>query len=254
MALLTLEKAGSGPTVPLTPKEARTSPTAPVTPEEDKSRPMTPVTPEEARSIPTALLTSEDAGSVSTALMTLEEARANSTAPLTPEEARSSPMAPLTLGEVRMLVELFYLPYHHGPLAQHLLEHFRWLRANSLSVGVPAMATDACGVRLVQELLWDGACHGCADSPVHPQGTQWRGRAQSFQLLCSQTCRLHSHFVSSTGQALLYDLHPYLWDIRNMLLAASAFILWLGTWLMPALSQPLWPHSAYLLPGQIQPC
>ncbi|KFQ80108.1 Bifunctional protein NCOAT, partial [Phoenicopterus ruber ruber] len=111
---------------------------------------------------------------------------------------------PLTLEEVRMLVELFYLPYHHGPQAQHLLEHFRWLRANSLSVGVPATAPDACG------------------------GTQWRGRAQSFQLLCAQTCHLHSRFVSSAGRALLYDLHPYLWDIRNMLLAASAFVLWLG--------------------------
>ncbi|NXT59285.1 OGA GlcNAcase, partial [Pluvianellus socialis] len=111
---------------------------------------------------------------------------------------------PLTLEEVRMLVELFYLPYHHGPRAQHLLEHFRWLRANSLSVGVPATASDACG------------------------GTQWRGQAQSFQLLCAQTCRLHSRFVSSAGRALLYDLHPYLWDIRNMLLAASAFVLWLG--------------------------
>ncbi|KFP51159.1 Bifunctional protein NCOAT, partial [Cathartes aura] len=111
---------------------------------------------------------------------------------------------PLTLGEVRMLVELFYLPYHHGPLAQHLLEHFRWLWANGLSVGVPATAPDAC------------------------RGMQWRSRAQSFQLLCAQTCRLHSRFVSSAGRALLYDLHPYLWDIRNMLLAASAFVLWLG--------------------------
>ncbi|NXV74847.1 OGA GlcNAcase, partial [Atlantisia rogersi] len=111
---------------------------------------------------------------------------------------------PLTLGEVRMLVELFYLPYHHGPQAQHLLEHFRWLRANSLSVGVPATATDAS------------------------RDVEWRGRAQSFQLLCAETCRLHSRFVSSAGRALLYDLHPYLWDIRNMLLAASAFILWLG--------------------------
>ncbi|NXC53629.1 OGA GlcNAcase, partial [Aleadryas rufinucha] len=110
----------------------------------------------------------------------------------------------LSLEEVRMLVELFYLPYHHGALAQELLEHFRWLRANSLSVGVPATAPDACG------------------------GTRWRGRAQSFQLLCARTCRLHSRFVSTAGRALLYDLHPYLWDIRNMLLAASAFILWLG--------------------------
>ncbi|NXG04644.1 OGA GlcNAcase, partial [Sakesphorus luctuosus] len=111
---------------------------------------------------------------------------------------------PLTLEEVRMLVELFYLPYHHGTLAQELLEHFRWLRANSLSVGVPGTAPDACG------------------------GTRWRGRAQSFQLLCAQTCRLHSRFVSTASRALLYDLHPYLWDIRNLLLAASAFVLWLG--------------------------
>ncbi|XP_075355441.1 protein O-GlcNAcase-like [Mycteria americana] len=216
MALLTLEEAGSGPTVPLTPKEARSSSTAPVTPEEARSSPMAlltpeeartsptaPVTPEEARSSPMALLTPEEAGSVPTAPLTLKEARSSPTAPLTPEEARASPMALLTLGEVRMLVELFYLPYHHGPLAQHLLEHFRWLQANSLSVGVPATAPDAC------------------------RGTQWRGRAQSFQLLCAQISRLHSHFVSSAGRALLYDLHPYLWDIRNILLAASAFVLWL---------------------------
>ncbi|NXQ88530.1 OGA GlcNAcase, partial [Nyctibius grandis] len=111
---------------------------------------------------------------------------------------------PLTPAEVRMLVELFYLPYNHGPQAQRLLEHFRWLLANSLSVGVPATAPDAC------------------------RGTQWRGRARSFQLLCTQTCRLHSRFVSGAGRALLYDLHPYLWDIRNVLLAASAFVLWLG--------------------------
>ncbi|NXG13618.1 OGA GlcNAcase, partial [Grallaria varia] len=111
---------------------------------------------------------------------------------------------PLTLEEVRMLVQLFYLPYHHGALAQELLEHFQWLRANSLSVGVPATAPDAC------------------------RGAWWRGRARSFHLLCAQTCRLHSRFVSAASRALLYDLHPYLWDIRNVLLAASAFVLWLG--------------------------
>ncbi|XP_016153657.1 PREDICTED: protein O-GlcNAcase-like [Ficedula albicollis] len=124
-------------------------------------------------------------------------------APLTPEEAVSSPTAPLTLEEVRTLVELFYLPYQHGALAQELLEHFRWLRANSLSVGVPPTAPDGCG------------------------GGRWRGRAQSFQLLCARACRLHSRLVSTAGRALLYDLHPYLWDIRNMLLAACAFVLWL---------------------------
>ncbi|XP_068045185.1 protein O-GlcNAcase-like isoform X3 [Anomalospiza imberbis] len=210
MAPVTPEEAGSDP---MTPKEARTSPTSQVTPEETESGPMTPkkartsptsqVTPEKARTSLTAPMTPEEAESGPMALMTPKEARSNPTAPLTPEEAVSSPTAPLTLEEVRMLVELFYLPYHHGALAQELLEHFRWLRANSLSVGVPATAPDACG------------------------GTRWRGRAQSFQLLCARTCRLHSRFVSTASRALLYDLHPYLWDIRNMLLAASAFVLWL---------------------------
>ncbi|KAJ7425427.1 protein O-GlcNAcase-like isoform X1 [Willisornis vidua] len=182
---------------------ASSGPMAPVTPEETGSGPMVLPTPKEAGTSPTAQVTPEEAGSVPTALMTPEESESNPAAPLTLEEASCSPMAPLTLEEVRMLVELFYLPYHHGALAQEILEHFRWLRANSLSVGVPGTAPDACG------------------------DTRWRGRAQSFQLLCAQTCRLHSRFVSTASRALLYDLHPYLWDIRNLLLAASAFVLWL---------------------------
>ncbi|NXX80067.1 OGA GlcNAcase, partial [Urocolius indicus] len=117
---------------------------------------------------------------------------------------------PLTLGEVRTLVELFYLPYQHGPLAQHLLEHFRWLRANRSSVGVPAPAGDGCGAG------------------------RWRGQARCFGLLCARVCCLHSRFVRGAGRALLYDLHPYLWDIRNLLLAAGAFVLWLGCQSVPA--------------------
>ncbi|XP_048799421.1 protein O-GlcNAcase-like isoform X1 [Lagopus muta] len=123
--------------------------------------------------------------------------------PLISEEAGSDSGAPLTVEEVWMLVELFYLPYHHGPQAQHLLEDLRWLRANGPSMGVPSRSPDSCVV------------------------AQWRSRARSFGQLCAQVCCLHSRFVRSAGQALLYDLHPYLWDIRNLLLAASAFVLWL---------------------------
>ncbi|KAM9236322.1 LOW QUALITY PROTEIN: protein O-GlcNAcase-like [Leptosomus discolor] len=197
--------ASPGPTALLTGgADTSPGPPAPLTGGAGASPgPMTPVTPQGAGSSPMALMTLEESGSGPMVPLTPKESRTSPTAPVTLEESRSSPTAPLTLGEVRMLVELFYLPYHHGSLAQQLLEHFRWIRANSLSVGVPATAPDACG------------------------GTQWRGRAQSFQLLCAQTCRLHSHFVSSAGRALLYDLHPYLWDIRNVLLAASAFVLWL---------------------------
>uniref|UniRef100_A0A8V5FQK9 protein O-GlcNAcase n=1 Tax=Melopsittacus undulatus TaxID=13146 RepID=A0A8V5FQK9_MELUD len=156
MSLLIMEEARTSPTVEVTPEKHRSSPTAPLTLEEPRSSPMVPLTPEEPRSSPTAPLTPEEPRSSPMVPLTLEEPRSSPTAPLTPEEPRSSPMAPLTLEEVRMLVELFYLPYHHGPLAQRLLEHFRWLRANSLSVGVSAAAPDAGAVS-----AGAGVCHGC---------------------------------------------------------------------------------------------
>jgi hypothetical protein len=36
----------------------------------------------------------------------------------------------LTLDDVRFLVELFYLPYEHGPNVQQIFLNFHWLRFN----------------------------------------------------------------------------------------------------------------------------
>jgi hypothetical protein len=36
----------------------------------------------------------------------------------------------LTLDDIRLLVELFYLPYEHGPNAQQMFIDFYWLRFN----------------------------------------------------------------------------------------------------------------------------
>uniref|UniRef100_A0A669PL08 GH84 domain-containing protein n=1 Tax=Phasianus colchicus TaxID=9054 RepID=A0A669PL08_PHACC len=92
--------------------------------------------------VPTALLTN---GTAVSPILSV---------PLMSEEARLDSSAPLTMEEARMLVELFYLPYHHGPQAQHLLEDLQWLRANSPSVGVPSGSPNSCVVRLLWALLW----------------------------------------------------------------------------------------------------
>lgn len=34
--------------------------------------------------------------------------------------------------------------------------------------------------------------------------------------------------VGGANRAVLYDLYPYVWDLRNMALVAKAFICWLG--------------------------
>ena len=41
----------------------------------------------------------------------------------------------LTLDDIRLLVNLFYLPYEHGPIAQQIYLDFYWLRFNHSSKG-----------------------------------------------------------------------------------------------------------------------
>ena len=60
------------------------------------------------------------------------------------------------------------------------------------------------------------------------QAEEWRGRAAGFLGVCEEIAALHSSVVSGVSKAVLYDLYPYVWDLRNTALVAKAFICWLG--------------------------
>lgn len=53
-------------------------------------------------------------------------------------------------------------------------------------------------------------------------------RAGKFLVACDEIVVLHGSVVNSVNRAVLYDLYPYVWDLRNTLLVAKAFISWLG--------------------------
>lgn len=46
--------------------------------------------------------------------------------------------------------------------------------------------------------------------------------------MCEDIAQLHCSVVGGANRAVLYDLYPYIWDLRNMALVAKAFICWLG--------------------------
>ncbi|XP_029463789.1 protein O-GlcNAcase-like [Rhinatrema bivittatum] len=110
----------------------------------------------------------------------------------------------LTKSDLRTLVDLYYLPYEHGEEAGQFLREFQWLRAHSDLVSVNGKKSDG------------------------QKGEEWRSRSHKFHLQCEKIVHLHSHFLKSANRALLYDLYPYITDIRNMVLVTSAFIRWLG--------------------------
>ncbi|KTG46319.1 hypothetical protein cypCar_00001323 [Cyprinus carpio] len=68
----------------------------------------------------------------------------------------------------------------------------------------------------------------CCNLTLLKRKQKWRDRVGRFMAACDDVALLHSAVVNSISRALLYDLYPYVWDLRNTLLVAKAFICWLG--------------------------
>ncbi|XP_054609623.1 protein O-GlcNAcase [Dunckerocampus dactyliophorus] len=109
----------------------------------------------------------------------------------------------LSESQVRLLVGLHYLPHEHGPSAQKLLQELTWLKTNCHLVSANSKKS------LPQKV------------------DEWRGRAAGFLSLCEDIAQLHCSVVGGANRAVLYDLYPYVWDLRNMALVAKAFVCWL---------------------------
>ncbi|XP_076026880.1 protein O-GlcNAcase [Genypterus blacodes] len=109
----------------------------------------------------------------------------------------------LSESQVRLLVGLYYLPHEHGTSAEKLLQDLTWLKSNCHMVSANSKKTLPLKV------------------------DEWRGRASRFLSLCEDIAQLHCSVVGGANRAILYDLYPYVWDLRNTALAAKAFICWL---------------------------
>uniref|UniRef100_A0AAR2J1L6 Protein O-GlcNAcase n=1 Tax=Pygocentrus nattereri TaxID=42514 RepID=A0AAR2J1L6_PYGNA len=110
----------------------------------------------------------------------------------------------LTLEDLTLLAELFYLPYEHGPKAVQMLKEFNWLRANSSIVSVNSKSKDPEKV------------------------TEWNSRAENFEKMCCSVMQMFTRLSNSANRTILYDLYPYIWDIKSIISMVKSFVQWLG--------------------------
>uniref|UniRef100_A0A3B4CD60 Protein O-GlcNAcase n=1 Tax=Pygocentrus nattereri TaxID=42514 RepID=A0A3B4CD60_PYGNA len=113
----------------------------------------------------------------------------------------------LTLEDLTLLAELFYLPYEHGPKAVQMLKEFNWLRANSSIVSVNSKSKDPEKVSGV---------------------TEWNSRAENFEKMCCSVMQMFTRLSNSANRTILYDLYPYIWDIKSIISMVKSFVQWLG--------------------------
>ncbi|XP_034041644.1 protein O-GlcNAcase [Thalassophryne amazonica] len=111
---------------------------------------------------------------------------------------------PLTLEDLSLLAELFYLPYEHGPKAMQMLKEFNWLRANSSVVSVNCKRKEAEKV------------------------AEWQSRAEKFEEMCCSVIQMFTRLSNTANRTILYDLYPYIWDIKSIISMVKSFVQWLG--------------------------
>ncbi|XP_068182832.1 protein O-GlcNAcase isoform X2 [Antennarius striatus] len=111
---------------------------------------------------------------------------------------------PLALEDLSLLAELFYLPYEHGNKGMQMLREFNWLRANSSVVSVNCKRKDTEKV------------------------AEWQSRAEKFEEMCCSVIQMFTRLSNTANRTILYDLYPYIWDIKSIISMVKSFVQWLG--------------------------
>uniref|UniRef100_A0A3P9BMU6 protein O-GlcNAcase n=1 Tax=Maylandia zebra TaxID=106582 RepID=A0A3P9BMU6_9CICH len=95
---------------------------------------------------------------------------------------------PLTLDDLKLLSDLFYLPYEHGTTARTMLQELDWLKNQ----------------------------------------TEWCSRAQQFDNMCEAVVQMFNRLSNAPNRSILYDLYNYICDIKSGVGLARAYVKTLG--------------------------
>uniref|UniRef100_A0A8D8WXM0 protein O-GlcNAcase n=1 Tax=Cacopsylla melanoneura TaxID=428564 RepID=A0A8D8WXM0_9HEMI len=117
----------------------------------------------------------------------------------------------LTCADLSLMCDLFYLPFEHGSQGLFLLTEFNWLKSNSHLVSASRLAKDK----------------SLADQ--NPEVTEWFERANKLDEFSQNLNRLFVRLTYCNNRELLYELYPYVWDMRGVVSLLNSYVKWLAS-------------------------
>ncbi|KAK9501522.1 hypothetical protein O3M35_012229 [Rhynocoris fuscipes] len=108
----------------------------------------------------------------------------------------------LTTEDITLLCDLFYLPFEHGTQGIQLLQEFHWLHTNAHLVAT--------------------------SSHTKPEVDEWHERAKKLEEMSDNVNRLFHKLNGISNKELMYELYPYIWEIRAVISTLNSYIKWLG--------------------------
>ncbi|XP_014242076.1 protein O-GlcNAcase [Cimex lectularius] len=107
----------------------------------------------------------------------------------------------LNLEDISLLCDLFYLPFEHGTQGIQLLQEFHWLHTNA---------------------------HIIASTHTRPEVDEWHERAKKLQDMSTNVNKLFQKLNGISNKELMYELYPYIWEMRAVISTLNSYIKWLG--------------------------
>ncbi|CAL9700665.1 unnamed protein product [Knipowitschia caucasica] len=112
-----------------------------------------------------------------------------------PDENPLYTAEPLTLEDLKLLSDLFYLPYEYGPIARSMLQELDWLKK-----------------------------HRWAAAAQTEKTPEWCSRAQHFDETCEAVVQMFNRLSNAPNRRILYDLYNYICDIKSGVGLARAYV------------------------------
>ncbi|RZF36912.1 hypothetical protein LSTR_LSTR004600 [Laodelphax striatellus] len=113
----------------------------------------------------------------------------------------------LRVQDLSLLCDLFYLPFEHGSQGVQLLQEFNWLKSNAFVV------TSNAHSQLQKK----------------PEVEEWFERSARLAEFSSSVNSLFQRLTFCSNRELLYDLYPYVWDMRGVISLLNSYIKWLAS-------------------------
>ncbi|GFY71709.1 protein O-GlcNAcase [Trichonephila inaurata madagascariensis] len=114
----------------------------------------------------------------------------------------------LTENDVTLLIDLFYLPFEHGRQGVQILQEFHWLKSHGYLV-----------------------CQNPRKKPREPDGPEvqeWLNRVTKFDNMTQAVGKLLMRLTFCPNRSLLYDLYPYIWDIKGVVSMLNSYLKWIA--------------------------
>lgn len=110
--------------------------------------------------------------------------------------------------DVVLLIDLFYLPFEHGKQGLKILQEFHWLKSHGhLVCQNPRKKSAASETSEIQE---------------------WFSRASKFDAMTQAVGKLLMRITYCPNRSLLYNLYPYIWDIKGVISMLNSYLKWIG--------------------------